>query len=95
MIFPQKSSCHHNNGTVHCSVVLATKEMEIRFQLVRDPPYYLDLAPSDNCSFPNLIKLLDKKKCLSNENVILETNVVVAKLDQFYFSEEINNLQQC
>ncbi|EFN73949.1 hypothetical protein EAG_11888, partial [Camponotus floridanus] len=50
------------------------KLMELRFQLVLQPLYSPDLAPSDYYLFPNMKKRLTGRRFYSNEEVIAETN---------------------
>jgi len=59
----------------------------------RHPPYSADLAPSDYYLFPNMKKWLAGRFYL-NEEVIAETNAYFAELDQTYYSEGINKLEQ-
>ena len=85
---------HHDNAPAHSSGVVAAKLMELRFQLVPHPPYSPDLAPSDYYLFPNMKKWLAGRRFYSNEEVIAETNAYFEELDQSYYSEGINKLEQ-
>ena len=79
----------------HISAIVATKLMEVGFQFVSNPPYSPDLASSDYYLFPNMKKWLAGKRFYSKKKVIVETNAYFADLDKFYYSEEINKLEQC
>lgn len=85
---------HHNNAPAHSSEVAAAKLMEIGFQLVSHPPYSPDLAPSDYYLFPDMKKWMAGRRFYSNEEVIAETNAYFAELDQSYYSEGINKLEE-
>ena len=58
---------HHDNAPAHSSLLAQAKLYEIGFELVHQPPYSPDLAPSDFYQFPNLKRLLTGKRFYSNE----------------------------
>jgi len=73
---------------------LATKLIELRFQPVPHLSYSPDLAPSDYSLFPNMKKWLAGRRFYSNE-VIAETNLAYfAELDQSYYSEGLDKLEE-
>ena len=47
---------------------------ELRYELLRHPPYSPDLAPSEYFLYPNLKKLLGGKRFYSNDEIISQTN---------------------
>jgi histone-lysine N-methyltransferase SETMAR len=85
---------HHDNAPAHFSGVVATKLMELGFQLIPHPPFSPDLAPSDYYLFPNMKKWLAGRRFYSKEKVIAETNAYFAELCQSCYLEGINKLEQ-
>lgn len=67
------------------------KLLVLPFQLVRYSTYSTDLAPSNYCLFPNMKKLVARKRFRSNENVIVETSACFASLANPIFPNESTN----
>ncbi|GLD62679.1 histone-lysine N-methyltransferase SETMAR-like protein [Lates japonicus] len=49
---------HQDNAAAHKSVVAMAAVRDCGFELVNDPPYFPDLAPSDYFLFPNMMMRL-------------------------------------
>ena len=66
---------HQDNTPCHKSIATMAKLHELHFELLPHPPYSPDLAPSDYWLFADLKRMLQRKKSVSNEEVISETEV--------------------
>ncbi|XP_033213329.1 protein GVQW3-like [Belonocnema kinseyi] len=66
---------------------------QLGFELVPQPPYSPDLAPSDYYLFPNLKRWLTGKRIYSNEELIAETEAYFGDLPIDYFSDGIKKLE--
>ena len=66
---------------------------EIKFEMVSQPPYSLDQAPSDFYLFPNLKRWLTGQRFYSNEELIAETNTYFEELPKDYYSDGIKKLE--
>lgn len=84
---------HHDNAPAHSSIVAMAKINELKFQLLSQPPYSPDLAPSDYYLFPNLKKWLGGKKFESNEQVIGAVNEYFEGLDESDYKNGITALE--
>jgi len=80
---------HQDNARVHMSTIAMSKLHELKYELVRDPPYSPDLAPSDYYLFQNLEKLLGGKKFTSNSEIMDYVNDYFEDFDKLYFLESI------
>lgn len=89
----KKPLYHHDNAPVHSCLVAQAKLHEIGFELVPQPPYSPDLAPSDYYLFPNLKRWLTGKRFYSNEDLIAETEAYFGDLPIEYFSDGIKKLE--
>ncbi|XP_033229927.1 histone-lysine N-methyltransferase SETMAR-like, partial [Belonocnema kinseyi] len=79
--------------TVDQKRIPQAKLHEISFELVPQPPYSPDLAPSDYYLFPNLKRCLTGKRFYSNEELIAETEAYFGDLPIEYFSDGIKKLE--
>ncbi|XP_033231983.1 uncharacterized protein LOC117182967 [Belonocnema kinseyi] len=80
--------------TVDRKRILAQAKLhEIGFELVPQPPYSPDLAPSDYYLFPNLKRWVTGKRFYSNEELIAETEAYFGDLPIEYFSDGIKKLE--
>ena len=70
-----------------------TKLHELHFELLPHPPYFPDLAPSDYWLFVDLKKMLQGKRCGSNE-VILETEAYFEAKDKSFYKKDIKLLEK-
>jgi [histone H3]-lysine36 N-dimethyltransferase SETMAR len=84
---------HQDNAPAHSSRIVASKLTELRYELVRHPPYSPDLAPSDFFLLPNLKKSLAGKRFASNEEVIAATHTYFADFETSYFSDGLKRLE--
>lgn len=84
---------HHDNAPAHKSVIAQSKLHELGYELLPQPPYSPDLAPSDYYLFGNLKRWLAGKRFESNEEVEYETDSYFGLLDKSYYSEGIKKLE--
>jgi len=75
------------------STVAMAKLPELKFELLRHPPYSSDLILCDFFLFPNLKIWLRGKKFSSNEEVIAAVDAYFEGLETSYFSEGIKKLE--
>ena len=61
---------HLNNITAHTSTVAMAAIQKCGFQLVKDPPYSPDLAPSDYYLLPKMKKELDNDHFSRDDDVM-------------------------
>jgi histone-lysine N-methyltransferase SETMAR len=84
---------HQDNAPVHSCTVAAKKIEELGFELVPQPPYSPDLAPSDFHLFPKLKIFLGGKKFCTNEEFISTVNDYFEGLDENHFRDGIKKLE--
>ena len=85
---------HQDNARVHTCVVSMATFRELRYELLSQPPYSPDLAPSDYFLFPNLKKWLGGKRFYSNDEIVTQTNTYFEDLEKSYFLEGIQKLEK-
>lgn len=84
---------HHDNAPCHTSFVVQAKLDELGFQMISQPPYSPDLAPSDFFLFPNFKRFLSGKRFNSNEEVKQETEQYFGGYPSTYFLEGIEKIE--
>ena len=89
----KKVHFHHDNAPAHSSAIATAKLVELRYELLPNPPYSSDLAPCDYFLFPNMKKWLDGKRLTSNEEVIAATEAYLAEFDKPYFLDGFKKLE--
>lgn len=81
------SSIFHNARSMHTCIVTMSNFHELEYELLSQPPYSTDLAPSNYILFPNMKKSLSGNKFGSIDEVFVETNAYFVGLKQSYFSQ--------
>ena len=81
---------HQDNAPAHSSAVVVAKLIALGFQLVPDPFYSPDVAPSDCYLYVNMKKRLTERR---NKEVIAKMNAHFAELDKSYYSGGIKKLE--
>lgn len=84
---------HQDNAPAHKSAITMAKLNDLRYELLHQPPYSPDLAPSDYYLFPNLKRWLQGKRFTSNDEVIAETNAYFEGLDKEYYLKGVQMLE--
>ena len=80
----------HDNAPAHISAVSTSAAAECGYELVPHPPYSPDLAPSDFCLFPLLIK-----DFIGNDNdVTASVEVFLQGQDKLFYKAGIQKLQK-
>ena len=67
---------------------------ELLFQLLPQPHYSPDLAPSDYWLFTDLKRVLQRKRFGFNEELILETEAYFEPKDKFFYKKGIELLEK-
>ena len=67
---------------------------DLNFELISNPPYSSNLAPSDYWLFAGLKKMLAGKKFRPNEEVIAETEVYFEAKDKAFYKSVIEMLER-
>ena len=78
----------------HKSIATMAKLHELHYELLPNPPYSPDLAPSNYWLFADLKIILQGKKCGSNEKVILETEAYFEAKDKSFYKKGIELLEK-
>lgn len=89
----KKIRYHHDNAPSHSSLIAQGKLYELGFELVPQPPYSPDLAPSDFYLFPNLKRWLSGKRFYSNDELKAETDAYFEGLPKSYYLDGIKKLE--
>ena len=84
---------HQANTPCHKFMNTMVKLNEFSFELLRNPPYSPDLAPSDYWLFLDLEKMLQGKRFGSNEEVIAETEAYFESKDESFYKKGIEKLE--
>lgn len=84
---------HQDNAPCHKSIKTMVKLNELRFDLLPQPPYSPDLAPSDYWIFSDLKKMLQGKKFCSDDEVIAETEAYFESKDKSFYKTGIEKLE--
>ena len=84
---------HHDNASANSSVIATGGLVELRYELLSHPPFSADLTPCDFFLFPNMNKLLGKKRFTSKELVIAATEAYFAVFDKPYFLDGLKRLE--
>jgi histone-lysine N-methyltransferase SETMAR len=84
---------HQDNAPVHTSHIAMSKIHQLKFELLRHPPYSPDLAPCDFHLFPNLKKWLGGKRFANDNEVINAVNDYFADLDKSTYQSGITALE--
>jgi hypothetical protein len=84
---------HQDNAPVHTSLIAMSKIQQLKFELLRHPPYSPDLAPCDFHLFPNLKKWLGGKRFANDNEVIDAVNDYFADLDKSTYQSGITALE--
>jgi len=79
---------------MHKSIATMTKLHKLRYELLPQPPYSPDLAPSDYWLFADLKRMLQGKRFGSNEEVIAETEVYFEAKDKSFYKKGIELLEK-
>lgn len=82
-----------DNASAHSSVATLAKVNDLGIQLLPQPPYSPDLAPSDYHFIPNLKRWLINNKFGSREEVINATPGYYASLPKNYYLDGIKDLE--
>ena len=82
---------HQDNAPCHKSVKTMVK---LCFELLPRPPYSLYLVPSDYWLFAELEKMLQGKRFVSNEEVIVETEAYFESKDESFYKKRIEKLEK-
>ena len=85
---------HQDNAPCHKSVKMMVKLNELSFELLPHPPYSPDLVRSDYWLFPNLKKMLQGKRFVSNEEVIDKTEAYFESKDDSFYKKGIEKLKK-
>ena len=85
---------HQDNAPCHKSLAAMAKLNELSFELLPNPPYSPDLAPSDCYLFAELKKMLQGKRFYSNEEVITEMNAYLEAKDELFYKKDIEMLEK-
>lgn len=83
-----------DNAREHTCVFATAKFDEIGYECLQHIPYSPDLAPSSYFEFPNFQHWLGRCFCVSNNEVIVETNAYFEGLVQQDFEEGIQNTEK-
>jgi [histone H3]-lysine36 N-dimethyltransferase SETMAR len=86
---------HQDNALCHKSNKTTAKLHELGYELLPQPPYSPDLAPSDLFLFANLKKMLAGKKFSTNDEVITETEAYFEAMSKSYYKNGIEKLYVC
>ena len=73
---------YQDNAPCHKLIATVTKLHKLHFELILQPPYSSDLAPSDYWLFADLKRMLQRKIFSSNEEVKSETEVYFEAKDK-------------
>ena len=84
---------HHDNVPAHTSAIATAKLFNLLYEILPNPPYSPDLAPSDYFLFPNMKTWLGDKRFSLNEKIFAATNEYFEGFDQNYFLEGIKKLE--
>ena len=82
------------NAPAHTSQVAMTAATECGFEVLPQPPYSPDMAPSDFCLFPKLKSNLRGTQFGSNEGVIAAVNEYLEDQEKDFYLEGISKLEQ-
>ena len=85
---------HQDNAPCHKSMKTRVKLNELGFELLPHPPYSPNLAPSDYWLFVNLKKMLQGKRFVSNEELIVETEAYFVSKDESFYGKGIERLEK-
>ena len=85
---------HQNNTPCHKSIATMAKLNELHFELLPDPSYSLNLAPSDYYLFANLKRMLRGKGFGSNEEAITETEAYFEAKGKSFCKKDIEVLEK-
>ena len=85
---------HQDKAPCHKSLTTMAKLNELSFELLPQPPYSPDLAPSDYYLFADLKKMLQRKKFYSNEEVNTEANAYFEGKDKSFYKKGIEMLEK-
>ena len=85
---------HQNNAPCHKSMKTMVKLNELSFELLPHPPSSPDIAPSDYWLFADLKKMLQGKRCGSNEEVIAETEAYFESKNDTFYKKGIEKLEK-
>ena len=67
---------------------------ELSFELLPQPPYSPDLAPTYYSIFADLKKMLQRKRFGSNEEMIAETEAYFESKDESLYKKSIEKLEK-
>ena len=84
---------HQDNTSCHKSITTMVKLHELYFELLPQPSYSPDSAPSDYYLFADLKRILQGKRFGSNEEVIAETEAYFEAKDQSIHKNGIEMLE--
>ena len=73
---------------------MMTKLHEFHFDLLSHPPHLLDLAPIDYCLFADLKRMLLGKRCVSNKEMMSETEAYFEAKDKSLYKNGIELLDK-
>lgn len=85
---------NQDNARVHTSALSMAKIKELKYDLLEQPPYSPDLAPSDFYLFRNLKQFLRGKRFSSNAEAIAAVNQYFADLPETHFRHGIELLEK-
>ena len=78
----EKVLFHQDNASCHKCIAMMAKLHELHFELLPQPPYSSDLAPSDYWLFTDFKSMLQEKRFGSIEEVISEIEVYFEAKDK-------------
>jgi len=87
----------HDNAPAHTSAVATSAAGECGYELLPHPPYSPDLAPSDFCLFPLLIKDFSGTHFSSDNDVIASVEVLLQGQDtllQGWYTKAAERMEQ-
>ena len=81
-----------DNALAHLSQVAMTAATECRFEILPQPPYSPDMAPSDFYLFPKLKSHLRGTQYGSDEGIIEAVNEYLGDQEKAFYFEEIRKV---
>ena len=90
----EKVFFHQDNALRHKLIATMAKLYELHFELLPQPPYSPDLAPSDYWLFADLKRILRGKRLGSNKEVISETKAYFKAKDKSFYKKGIELLEK-
>jgi histone-lysine N-methyltransferase SETMAR len=75
------------------AAIIHQKLADLHIEILKQPAYSPDLAPSDYCLYPNLKKCLEGRKFLSTQGAILAVDRWFAAQAEFFF-DGLQKLEQ-